>query len=498
MPWLLAGCLWLLLAGTALVRWDIAQRREQFQTDARAAHRLLSQRVAQLDATLAALVLLPASAREPEQRLVALYPELLAVVRRVGADRWPLPALATAEAASRQALAPVLVATDTAAAQAWAVLAGTPDSVALRLDLRRLPPWGAWPPELARDGPARVTLQIAGQAVTLQSGSADPPLGLTPGFVFAKPLDLAGWPITLQVQRATGPAQWPWAALVLLAVLSAAGLALGYTRQQQAREQARATELARVGRVARLNALGELAAGMAHELNQPLTAVMANVQAAQRLLRDAEDTAPADAAEAAAERQRAQDALQQAVGQARRAADVVARLRRQLEAPGAGLATRAVPLADTCHHVLDLLAPALRVAEVRVQQRGSATALADPVALEQIVHNLVGNALHALGAVPGQPRSLELALHEDAGQAWLTVHDNGPGVAAEHVERLFTPFFTTRPPGQGLGLGLSLSRTLAQGMGGELELAAPNTGTGATFVLRLPAAHPPIDAQAAA
>ena len=112
--------------------------------------------------------------------------------------------------------------------------------------------------------------------------------------------------------------------------------------------------------------------------------------------------------------------------------------------------------------------------------------LAEPVALQQIVHNLVVNALQALEQVPAAERRLELHLTAPTpGQVQLTVRDHGPGIPPEARERLFEPFYTTRAGG--LGLGLPLCESLAQAMGASLQLA-PGHGRGAAFVLRLPAA----------
>ena len=110
------------------------------------------------------------------------------------------------------------------------------------------------------------------------------------------------------------------------------------------------------------------------------------------------------------------------------------------------------------------------------------------MALQQIVHNLVVNALQALEQVPAAERRLELHLTAPTpGQVQLTVRDHGPGIPPEARERLFEPFFTTRAGG--LGLGLPLCESLAQAMGASLQLA-PGNGRGAAFVLRLPAATP--------
>ena len=242
----------------------------------------------------------------------------------------------------------------------------------------------------------------------------------------------------------------------------------------------RAEELLRLGQVGRLNALGELAAGLAHELNQPLAALMAGTQAAKRLL----DDEPPDTTAA-------RDAMVQAVAQARRAADVLARLRRTVERPDLTVQRRAVPLADCVRGVVELLQPEFAQRGVVVAFDSSATAmqvLADPIALEQIVHNLLMNALQALDAVPAGERRVQLAVRATpSGQVALSVHDSGPGIAAETLGRLFEPFFSTKPGG--LGLGLSLCETLAQAMGGSLRggNAAPR---GAEFVLTLPAGPP--------
>ena len=112
---------------------------------------------------------------------------------------------------------------------------------------------------------------------------------------------------------------------------------------------------------------------------------------------------------------------------------------------------------------------------------------ADPVAVEQIVHNLLMNALHALELVPADARRIRLWLGAEQGQGVLRVTDSGPGIAADVLPRLFQPFFSTRPGG--MGLGLSLCETLATGMGGALT-AANAEPRGAVFTLQLPLAAP--------
>jgi len=478
LPWLLGYAALALAGSVAIVRFDIAQRREAFQADARIAHRLLSQRAVQQEAILATLALLspgPDHVGRPEERLPAVYPQVLAVLRRDRGDSWPNAALQPAETRSRERRSAALGPVDSASGQFTLVLAADPASFALRIDLARMVPWDEWP--LERDGPVRVMLSHGGETLILQPGSAPEarPAGLTEGFVFAKTLAAASQPFELRLQRATGPSQWPWGpmgAWIAFVTLALAALA-GWLRVR--RERRRAQTLLRVGQVARLNALGELAGGMAHELNQPLAAVLASAQAARRLL----DDEPPDV-------ETARSAMSQAAAQARRAADVVTRLRRLVESPDASRPRQPVDLASTLRNVIDLLEPQAQRRGIDVAIEGHAPAvLADPVALEQIVHNLVGNAIQALDEVPRGQRRLALGVGVEAGVGLVTVRDTGPGIPPEDLPRVFEPFYTTKR--DGLGLGLSLCESLAQAMQGTLTVRnAESRGT--EFRLTLPLA----------
>jgi len=475
---------WVLLALAGvlvLVRLDIAWRREAFQADAALAHRLLSQRMAQLDATLATLALLgPASpgGDAAEQRLPATQSHILTVWRREANQAWAVPGLDAAEQRSRSSRHAELVALDAAALQYTLVQAGAPASFAVRVDMRRLVPWDEWP--IARDGPVQVSLIWAGQTLALQPGqpAADRPFGLTQGFVFAKALSTPGQAFELRLQRATGPSQWPWAWLALW-LANCVGVAWAWQAWQQGvRARRRAEDMLRVGRVARLNTLGELAAGLAHELNQPLTAVMANAQAARRLL---DDDPP--------ELDTARQALVQVATQARRAADVVGRIRRLVASPELAPAPQPVAVDELLRQVIELCRPdAQRQGISLTLIPGMVSVLADPVALEQIIFNLISNAMQALDSSPRAGASVVLACRVMGEQAVITVRDNGPGVPPDVLPRLFEPFFTTRSGG--LGLGLSLCETLAQAMHGSISVhSSPQAG--AEFALTLPLAPTP-------
>ncbi|MGJ7510155.1 sensor histidine kinase [Variovorax sp. GT1P44] len=475
---------WLLVTGAGAVwiaRAEIQQLQEDFEVNGRIAHRLMSQQVVQYDAVLATLALLEPmpGANQPERRLPSVYPSILDVQRREAGAAWPDPTLAQAESRSRDLRRPELATADFARGRYRLVIGAVPTSYALDIDLATAVPWRDWPMD-PKTSPVRVTLERAGQSFVVQPG--DPAATHGWRFDFRKALASESQSFDLVAERVVSWRELPWGLMAAWAV--AAGVVLGgaFTLLRQRTARRRAEELLRLGQVARLNALGELAAGMAHELNQPLTAVLANTQAAQRLLND-------DPPELAT----ARGAMQQAAEQARRAADVIGRLRRVIARPDRHAETRPTVLQDALRGALHLLAPEFdrRAVAPTVDDaaHGPVAVQADPVALEQILHNLLMNALQALEEVPAGERGLRISVGREGKEGVLTVSDNGRGISPEAMPRLFDPFFSTREGG--LGLGLSLCETLAVGMGGSLgaEAASPR---GARFTLRLPLAAPAV------
>ncbi|UCU94350.1 ATP-binding protein [Hydrogenophaga taeniospiralis] len=485
--WVLGGTLVSVAGAVLIARQSINTQRAFFETDARIVHRLLSQQAVQHDAILDTLALLqPVTSRSdtqpPEQRLPALYPHILAVQRRDREQTWPDAALTTAEMESRWNRRPALaVSPDGSTERYRLVLAAEPTSYALTIAFRGMVPWAEWPMK-PDSSPVRVSLAMNDLRVDLQDGNA-PALEAGSGwrFSFQKPLAVASQPFDVVAQQQLGWSQLPWAQMAGWAAAVAAVLILLAQLQRQRTARRRAEELLRLGQVARLNTLGELAAGIAHELNQPLTAVLANTQAAQRLM---DDDQP--------DMETVRRAMSKAVAQARRAADVVGRLRSVVEQPirqGVAATGGEVDLVDALRRALHLLEPECRRRGVMpiLQAPVPVRVMADPVTLDQILHNLLMNALQAMDAVDPSRRALELKVARSGGEGELTVADQGPGMAPDVLKRVFEPFFSTREGG--LGLGLSLSETLAQGMGGSLHAANRPEG-GAVFVLRLPLQQP--------
>jgi two-component system sensor histidine kinase HupT/HoxJ len=245
--------------------------------------------------------------------------------------------------------------------------------------------------------------------------------------------------------------------------------------------------------------LGRLVAGVAHELNNPISFVLGNVHALERYAARLQQYlgalhAGAPAAELDALRRSLRidhlladlpSLMQGTLEGAQRTADIVGGLKR-FSAPDreAGVA---VDLADVIeraiHWVKKGTAPEF---DVRFDRRGPAQVTGSPGQLLQVMMNLVQNAYDAAAATRA-PR-LEITLVPDATDpGWLEVRckDNGPGFAPEHLPRVFEPFFTTKPVGKGTGLGLSISYGLAERHGGTLT-AGNHPDGGAEMVLRLP------------
>lgn len=237
---------------------------------------------------------------------------------------------------------------------------------------------------------------------------------------------------------------------------------------QRALEEARA-ELAHMSRV---TMLGELTASIAHEVNQPLAAVVSNGEAGLRWL----DRPVPDLAETRAN-------IEQIIAQGRRAGDVVQRLRALSK--NSDPQRTLLPVNEVVEEAVSLVDRELREQGVSLKldlEPGLPAVWADRVQLQQVIINLLINAMHAMTEV--NLREVSVAARQPSeGLVEISVSDCGIGLTDEAMSRLFTAFYTTKP--QGMGMGLSICRSIIEAHGGRIW-AERNGGTGATFRLSLP------------
>jgi PAS domain S-box-containing protein len=242
-------------------------------------------------------------------------------------------------------------------------------------------------------------------------------------------------------------------------------------RRAEAEAQQRREEVTHLTRV---TILGEFAGALAHELNQPLTAILSNAQAAQMLM--ARDEIDQD---------EVREILSDIVTDDVRAGEVIKRLRDLLKRGKSD-----VQLLDINALVGDVLALAhaqLVAHHVQMASRLDADvrrSRGDRVQLQQVLLNLLMNACEAMAATEPAERMLSISTSDRDGFISVTVVDSGSGLAPEVADRLFEPFVTTKA--KGLGLGLSICRSIVAAHGGHLS-ATNNADRGASFVLRLPA-----------
>lgn len=239
----------------------------------------------------------------------------------------------------------------------------------------------------------------------------------------------------------------------------------------------------RLVQAAKLAALGQLATGIAHELNQPLAALRTlSDNAAAFLARGKPERVTENLGHIAALTERMARITGQLRGFARRSDRVSDRVSEGAQAAGVA----PVQVSAAVGNSLSLLAEKTRRlgAQVETTVDPALCVAFDPVRLEQVLVNLLGNALDA---VEGQPqRHIALRASRTGDRVRVQVDDSGPGIAASALPHLFEPFFTTKPPGQGLGLGLVISAGIVQDHGGQIHAANRPEG-GAMFTLDLPA-----------
>jgi C4-dicarboxylate-specific signal transduction histidine kinase len=252
------------------------------------------------------------------------------------------------------------------------------------------------------------------------------------------------------------------------------GLVQDITERKGSEEALRAAH-AQLAHMARVSTMGELAASIAHEVNQPLTAIVAHGDAGMRWL----SQVPPNTDEA-------RNAMKEMVVQGHRASDVIGRIR--------GLLRKAPPNLSTlgANQLIEdvLVLTRQQVAEhgitVRVELASDIPSISgDPIQLQQVLVNLILNAIEATSAKTDGAREVVLtSQRQGINEIVIAVHDSGKGVAPQDMDQLFRPFFTTKAAG--IGMGLAISRSIIEAQGGRLW-ATSNQGIGATFQFSLPA-----------
>jgi two-component system, LuxR family, sensor kinase FixL len=251
------------------------------------------------------------------------------------------------------------------------------------------------------------------------------------------------------------------------------GVSIDITRRKQA-ELAVQQQRNELSHLSRVTLLGELSGSLAHELNQPLAAILSNAQAAQRFLARGD----ADLAEV-------QDILTDIVAEDRRAGEIIHRLRLLLK--NGEVQRLPIDVNELVQDVLKLLHSDLMNHGMTVNadlNQNLATVTGDRVQLLQVMLNLILNACDAMSQNEPDKRQIDIRTElVNDGNAQVSVSDQGPGVSPENMATIFEPFFSTKK--QGMGLGLAISRSIITAHDGKLW-ATNTVGSGASFHFTLP------------
>jgi signal transduction histidine kinase len=270
--------------------------------------------------------------------------------------------------------------------------------------------------------------------------------------------------------------RWYIIGALLIVALQAAmigGLLVQRTRRRRAEAdlQRNREELAHVMRV---STVGELTTSVAHELNQPLGAILSNAEAAEMFL----------AAEPPA-LDEVRDILADIRKDDQRASEVIRRMRSLLRKQE--LAPRSIEINAAVEEVLKLLSAGAAVRKVAVKFDRTTDLpriWCDPVHFQQVVLNLVLNGMEAMAGLPEEKREVIIRTRPgDNGTVKIAVADSGPGIPVDRLPKLFEPFFTTKK--EGMGMGLSIARTIVEAHHGQIW-AENNSGAGATFYFTVP------------
>jgi two-component system sensor kinase FixL len=226
--------------------------------------------------------------------------------------------------------------------------------------------------------------------------------------------------------------------------------------------------------VARVSTVGEMTASLAHQLNQPLAAIMTNAQAAGRML----NMQSPDLDEVRA-------ILQDIVRDDRRASDVIQRLRQLLRK--GELEMTGVNLTTAIREVVDLVSADAIIRNIAVSfdfAREPVFVTGDRVQLQQVILNLLHNAMEALAEQQSAARRIVIGCREDDVLVAITVRDSGPGIRVGTEEAVFEPFYTTKSGG--MGMGLPIVRSIVEAHGGVIHAKNDASGGGTIIEFRLP------------
>jgi two-component system, LuxR family, sensor kinase FixL len=275
-------------------------------------------------------------------------------------------------------------------------------------------------------------------------------------------LERTGWIIAAAILITMGGLAW-------LAIRPAAERLARQYRQSQRQCATLADQLAHADR---LKSVGEIAAGIAHEVNQPLGAIANFAEGA--LARMASGTTVSELT----------TPLQRILAAALKAGQVIRRVKRFSQDRPHVVMTAS--LNDLVREVLDLFEPELRHRQIQVAEQfdpSEPTLSCDALQISQVLTNLVQNAVRAFDNVPEAERWLTVTTAYNAESVVVTIRDTGPGIAPAMLLKLFQPFSTDRP--EGLGMGLSIVRSIVEGHGGTVSGRNGDYG-GAVFTVRLP------------